>query len=154
MQRVDAVLAGATGQAFTAAVARVEHRGTVVFEQAYGVTRDDELSKPVYADSLFDLASITKIFVTTLALRAVQEKRLTLDGPVMRGAITLRMLLAHVSGMNSGADYRMLLGHNVLEYTAQRESSPNPGPGLFTVTWALSRWANCSSARTAVRCGP
>jgi CubicO group peptidase (beta-lactamase class C family) len=92
---------------------------------------------PVYADTRFDLASITKLFVATLALRAVAEKRIALDDPLARWMtewrgtahepITLRMLLAHDSGMNSGADYRQLLGHNVVRYTLERELVARPG---------------------------
>ena len=44
-----------------------------VFERAYGVTRDDPLAKPVYCDTRFDLASLTKLFVATLALRLVAD---------------------------------------------------------------------------------
>lgn len=134
--RVRAVLRDATGSAYTGAVARVEHEGHAVFEEAYGVTREDAFGQPVYADTRFDLASITKIFATTLALRAVDQGRLTLDEPLTRffdewsgnphEVITLRMLLAHDSGMNSGADYRQLLGHNVVQYTLERELVAKP----------------------------
>ena len=133
---VRRVLREATGTKYTAAVARIEHRGQPVFEEAYGVTRADELAQPVYADTRFDLASITKLFVATLALRAADEKRIDLDEPLTRWftewrgtdheAITLRMLLAHDAGMNSGADYRQLLGYNVVDYTLQRELVAKP----------------------------
>lgn len=130
-REVNDVLSGACGKEFTGAVARVEHRGEVVFERAVGATRADEFAQPVFLDSRFDLASITKLFVATLALRAVAEKRIALDEPLVKvipewssdehAKITLRMLLAHDSGMNSGADYRQLLGHNVERYTLERE---------------------------------
>lgn len=136
-ERVDSVLRDACGTQFTGAVARIEHQGLLRFERAYGVTRSDDLARPVYGDSSFDLASITKIFVTTLALRAVQQGLLHLDEPVSRHftewrgtshePITLRMLLAHNSGMNSGADYRQLLGFNVVRYTLERELVATPG---------------------------
>lgn len=133
---VQRVLREAAGKKYTAAVARIEHRGRVVFEEAYGVTRDDGLAQPVFVDTRFDLASITKLFVATLALRAVDEGRIALDEPLVRWfaewrgtdhePITLRMLLAHDSGMNSGADYRQLLGYNVVQYTLQRELVEKP----------------------------
>jgi len=136
-QRVQSVLEAARGKQFTAAVARIEHRGKLVLESAYGVTRDDEFSRPVYVDTAFDLASITKLFVTTLALLAVQRRRIALDEPLLswfpewkadsHARITLRMLLAHNSGMNSGADYRQLLGHNVTRYSIERELVASPG---------------------------
>jgi CubicO group peptidase (beta-lactamase class C family) len=37
------------------------------------------------------------------------------------------MLLAHNSGMNSGADYRQLLGHNVTQYAIERDLVARPG---------------------------
>jgi len=135
--RVDDVVRGACGRQFTGAVARIEHGGKVRFERAYGATRDDARARPVCVDTLFDLASITKIAVSTLALRAVAGGRLDLDAPLTalfpewRGneheAITLRMLLAHDSGMNSGADYRELLDHNVVKFSLERELAAPPG---------------------------
>lgn len=134
--RVHAVLQDACGKEFTGAVARIEYRGRVEFERAYGVTRADDLAEPVYVDSEFDLASITKLFVATLALRAVQQGRVSLDEPLVRffqewrgtahEQISLRMLLAHDSGMNSGADYRQLLGFNVVRYTLERDLVATP----------------------------
>jgi len=136
-ERVHRVLQDATGKQFTGAVARIEHAGIVRFEGAYGVTRNDAAARSVYVDTRFDLASITKLFVSTLALRAVEEGHLGLDDPLVRWfgewrgtdrePITLRMLLAHNSGMNSGADFRQLLGHNVVRYTLQRELVARPG---------------------------
>jgi CubicO group peptidase (beta-lactamase class C family) len=123
---VDAVLANACGKEFTACVARIEHGGRVVFERAYGTTRLDEAASPVYVDTRFDLASLTKLFVATLALRLV-ARGLPLDEPVVRATITPRMLLAHTSGMNSGADYRTILGENVERYALERELAAAPG---------------------------
>lgn len=136
-ERVQRVLEDACGKQFTAAVARIEHRGQLVFEAAYGTTRADAYAQPVYVDTAFDLASITKLFVATLALKAVQDGRIALDDALIKwfpewkadahAPITLRMLLAHVSGMNSGADYRQLLGHNVVRYTIERDLVERPG---------------------------
>lgn len=136
-ERVQRVLREGCGELFTAAVARIEHRGTLLFEAAYGVTRDDVQARTVYVDTAFDLASITKLFVATLALLAVEQQRIDLDDALIRwfpewkatdhAPITLRMLLAHISGMNSGADFRQLLGHNVIRYTIERELVAAPG---------------------------
>ncbi len=128
-RRVDEVLAQTCGREFTAAVARIEQGGRVVFERAYGATRNDAQARNVYCDTVFDLASLTKLFVATLALAAVEEGRLGLDEPLrgviiewndsQSGAITLRMLLAHTSGMDSGADYREILGENVERFALE-----------------------------------
>jgi len=109
------VLRAASGKDFTGAVARIERQGRPIFERAYGTTRLDELARPVYVDTRFDLASLTKLFVATLALRLVAGGA-ALDAPVLHDGITLRMLLAHTSGMNSGADYRTILTENVELY--------------------------------------
>lgn len=138
---VDHVLRAVSGRLFTGAVARVERGGALAFERAYGVTRDDELALPVYADTRFDLASLTKIFTTALALRAVERDALALDGSLLpwfpewkgrpHAAITLRMLLAHTSGMNSGADYRQLLGSDVERFAIERDLVQPPGESVI-----------------------
>lgn len=135
--RADAVVRDACGKQFTGAVARIEQGGRLRFERAYGATRDDELARPVYVDTLFDLASITKPLICTLALDLVARGRLDLDAPLTdvlpewRGKpherITLRMLLAHDSGMNSGADYRELLDKNVVSFALERDLAAQPG---------------------------
>lgn len=135
--RVERVLQGACGTHFTAAVARIEQRGVLLFERAYGATRDDAPARSVYVDSLFDLASLTKLFSATLALQAVAENRLALDAPLYavfpewrdgeRSAITARMLLAHTAGMNSGADYRAILDRNVEHFALASELAATPG---------------------------
>lgn len=120
------MLRTASGKQFTGAVARIERRGRPVFERAYGTTRLDEQSRPVYVDTRFDLASLTKLFVATLALRLAASGT-PLDAPMLRDGITLRMLLAHTSGMNSGADYRTILGENVERFAMERELVAVPG---------------------------
>ncbi|HEY1680504.1 MAG TPA: serine hydrolase [Candidatus Tumulicola sp.] len=134
---VDAVLDAATAAQYTGAVARIEHRGRPVYERAVGTTRADELARDVCVDSRFDLASLTKPFVATVALTLVDESILALDTPLTRlvpewsgtghATITLRMLLAHNSGMHSGADYRTILDENVERFALNRELDDTPG---------------------------
>ena len=132
----DRVLREATGASFTAAAARVERHNVLLFERAYGMTRNDGNAHPVYRDTRFDLASLTKLFVSTCALEAVRDGRLSLDQTLLpwfsewRGtaheAITLRMLLAHTPGMDSGADYRQLLSENVVRQALMRPLVAEP----------------------------
>jgi CubicO group peptidase (beta-lactamase class C family) len=131
------VLRDAAGTAFTGAVARVARKGEVIFEQAYGVTRTDGCGRAVYRDTRFDLASLTKLFVATCALEAVADGKLTLDQSLVpwlsewkgtaHEAITLRTLLAHTSGMDSGADYRQLLGDRVVQHALTCALVAEPG---------------------------
>jgi CubicO group peptidase (beta-lactamase class C family) len=135
-QTCDDVLRSALGRRFTAAVLRVERGGRLVFERAYGTLTDDVAAAPAEVTTSFDIASLTKIYVATAALSAVAEARLALDVPVTgafpewRGnphePITLRMLLAHTSGMQSGADYRTLLAENVERFAIECALSDAP----------------------------
>lgn len=96
---------------------------------------------PIYVDTRFDLASLTKIFVSSLALDLVARGLVELDGPLRRflpewghdehAPITLRMLLAHNSGMHSGADYRELLDFNVADFALRRALAAAPGAGVI-----------------------
>jgi CubicO group peptidase (beta-lactamase class C family) len=131
------VVRAALGTRFTAAVLRVERGVRVVHEEAFGSVDDAAGSLAVDVTTRFDVASLTKPFVTAALLRAVAEGLLTLDGslvdavPEWRGraheAITLRMLLAHTSGMQSGADYRVLLGENVEQFALGQPLNAAPG---------------------------
>jgi len=161
--RADAVLQTACGERFTAAVARVEAGGALLFERAYGVTRLDDGAQPVYVDTPFDLASLTKLFVAFLVQLASREGAVDLDEPLPawfpewgrlpHRAITLRMLLSHTSGMASGADYRELLGSDVVEFALRRELAASPGErviysdlGFITLGEWLQRFKGASLA--------
>ena len=168
LKSADDVLREACGKQFTAAVARIEHRGKLVFERAYGVTRNDALARPVYADTSFDLASLTKLFVATLLLRLAAEERIALDEPLTgvipewrnrpHAAITARMLLAHTSGMNSGADYRAILDQNVESFALTSQLIARPGErviysdlGFIAAGAAIERVTGQSLAATCAR---
>jgi len=110
---------------FSAAVVRVECGGRLVYERAVGTLRDDG-GGPVYVDTRFDLASLTKAFVSTVALALVARGTLALDAP-LHGAITLRMILAHTGGFRSGADYRVLLGEHVETFALREPLLASPG---------------------------
>ena len=87
--------------------------GKVAWQGYYGFA-DLESKTPVRADTIFLLASISKTFTATAAMRAVEDGKLSLDDDVDRwlpgwalrnpkhadAPITLRMLLGHVSSIN------------------------------------------------------
>ncbi len=135
------MLRAALGRRFTAAVARVERHGRVLFERAYGSTRVDRDVRPITLDTRFDLASLTKLAVTTVALDAVARGGFALDDPLVatipewaslpQRAITMRMLLAHTSGMQSGAHYRSLRDRSVEEYALCADLHAPVGSGVL-----------------------
>jgi CubicO group peptidase (beta-lactamase class C family) len=132
----DGALRAAIGTRASAAVVRVEHRGAVVFERAYGTTLH-EGGERVYVDTRFDLASLTKPIVTTVALALVARGDVSLDGSLLdlvpewrntdHAAITLRQILAHNAGFQSGADYRSILGERVEEFALTRPLAASAG---------------------------
>jgi CubicO group peptidase (beta-lactamase class C family) len=165
---IDDLLRAAQDRSFTAALARVERGGVLVYERAFGATRLDSQAQPVYVDTRFDLASITKLFVSTVALDLVARGAVALDVP-LRGVITewtgtahepitLRMLLAHTSGMHSGADYRTLLDAQVADFALRRPLAAMPGErviysdlGMIVVGLAIERITRRSLA-DSMRC--
>ena len=99
-------------RAFPAAVAEVGMRGAVAWRRAFGRVSYDDHAPETSLDTIFDLASLTKVISTaTLAMRAVDDGILSLDDPVAkwiadwRGSdredVTVRDLLQHSSGLTA-----------------------------------------------------
>ena len=104
---------------FPGAVVLVARRGVVVKQTAYGnaavyAAEGERLPAPIPTrpDTIFDLASLTKLFTATAAMVLVDEGKLDLDAPAARylpefGAngkdhVTVRQLLTHTAGLPPG----------------------------------------------------
>jgi CubicO group peptidase (beta-lactamase class C family) len=116
--RAFAVIRDAIRQrAFPGAASAVTHRGTLIASQGFGYFTYDADSPEVHADTVFDLASVTKVVATTaMAMLLYERGLLDVESPVCailpefvslaphsqqadRRTVTLRMLLAHSSGL-------------------------------------------------------
>ena len=97
-------------RAFPGAVYLVADRDGVLLERGFGRQTYDLQASPIRCDALFDLASLTKVIVTTtLAMIAYDRSLFVLDDPVVRYVpefagggreqITVRHLLTHSSGL-------------------------------------------------------
>ena len=97
---------------FPAASVAITHQGKLVGLQAFGRFTGEPDSPAATAATIFDLASVTKVVATTsMAMMLYERGLLDLDLPVVavvaefagedprRDAVTLRMLLAHSSGL-------------------------------------------------------
>jgi len=99
---------------FPCAVVYVSRCGEPLFHEAFGQVTYEEDARPVRLDNRFDLASLTKLFTTTVVLRLVERGVLRLDEPVsghvpeVASGWTIEDLLAHRTGTTAG-----LLGHAV-----------------------------------------
>ncbi len=112
LAEVDRVLEQAIAdRAFPGAVVAVGHRGKLAYLRAFGHQRYDDGAPAVAVDTLYDLASLTKVVVTTsLAMMMVDEGRLDLDAPVQsylprfagpgKERVTVRHLLTHSAGID------------------------------------------------------
>jgi CubicO group peptidase (beta-lactamase class C family) len=66
-------------------------------------------ARRMHEDTIFDLASLTKLFTAAATMRLVEQRLLTLDDPLARyfpdyaggakAAVTIRQLLTHTSGL-------------------------------------------------------
>jgi beta-glucosidase-like glycosyl hydrolase/CubicO group peptidase (beta-lactamase class C family) len=112
MAGVDSVMEGAVAaKAFPGGVVAVGKDGALVHLRAFGRLSYDADAPEVRTDTIYDLASLTKVIVTaTVAMILVDEGRLDLARPVsaflprFRGAdkerVTVENLLTHSSGLD------------------------------------------------------
>ncbi len=99
------------------AVLLVGHNGTVVYRKAYGNMSMDGAKEPMTPDTVFDVASLTKVLATTTSvMRMVQLGEVKLNDPVAKYIpefgqngkqdVTVRQLLTHYSGLRADLDLK------------------------------------------------
>lgn len=102
-------------RAITGAVLVVGHGGRIVHQKAFGLRATVPRPEPMTMDTVFDIASLTKVVATAPSImRLVQYGQIRLDEPVshyipdfgMNGkdGITVRQLLTHYSGLRPDID--------------------------------------------------
>lgn len=79
---LDTAVSAGVGEVYTAAVALAARDGEVVFQRAYGWLDPETRQRPAQSDSLFDLASVTKLYTVTLFMTLVDAGLVELDQPV------------------------------------------------------------------------
>nr|WP_305119162.1 serine hydrolase domain-containing protein [Tahibacter harae] len=111
---------GIVGQAVA-----ISHNGRELFRAVAGLA-DAQSGRPVRADDIFPVFSLSKLFVSTLVMQLVEQGKVGLDQPAGRylpdlpqrwHAITLRQLLDHSSGLPEYFDDAQMAG------TAQANAS-------------------------------
>jgi uncharacterized protein YbbC (DUF1343 family)/CubicO group peptidase (beta-lactamase class C family) len=96
------------------AVVVVGHNGGIVYQKAYGSRALVPVREPMTLDTIFDVASLTKVVATTSSImKLVEEGKIRLGDRVTeylpefqggRSEITVRQLLTHFSGMRPDVD--------------------------------------------------
>jgi len=102
---------GIVKKAFPGAVVMAVHNGEIKYHKAFGNFEYDTKSLPVTLESIYDLASVTKISATTVSvMKLYEEGRLDLDktlGDYLsytqgtdKAGLKIREILLHQAGLN------------------------------------------------------
>ncbi len=111
LQQIDRVIEnGIAAKKFPGAVVIAGHDGHIVFEKAYGNRSLTPAPEAMTEDTIFDLASLTKVLATaTSVMQLYEQGRFRLNDPVSqylpefaangKQDVTIRQLLTHYSGL-------------------------------------------------------
>ena len=107
--QIDTIVASAIERrVFPGAVVLIARRDTVLHHAAYGATMYESAeARPVRRDTIYDVASLTKVFTATAALRLAETGQIDLHAPVRdyltdfrRRDVRVWHLLTHTSGLD------------------------------------------------------
>lgn len=80
--QIDKVVQQGLGTVYPATVLLVARHGGVVLHRAYGYLDPERRLRPTQQESLFDLASLSKLFTVTAFMRLVQSGQVAIETPV------------------------------------------------------------------------
>ncbi len=118
LARMDAMIAkDISNKLLPGAVVLVGRKGRIVWRKSYGAREVDPVREPMTSNTIFDLASLTKVVATATSIMILVERgKLRLNDPVSlyipelkgegRDRITIEQLLTHVSGYAPDFDLR------------------------------------------------
>jgi CubicO group peptidase (beta-lactamase class C family) len=140
---IAAIEAGIRDRRYPAAVVEAGSSSGVVFQHAAGRLTYDGAAAAATPETIFDLASLTKVIATTtLTMRLVERGRLALSDKVARRSrfwagndralVTVRDLLEHCAGLTawlpyyrdlaSRTEFEAAIGQGALEYAPWTQS--------------------------------
>jgi len=122
------------------AVILIGHEGKVVYRRAFGQSALKPKKLPMAMNTIFDVASLTKVIATSTAvMQLVETGKLSLEDPVAKywpefkangkEEITVRDLLTHYSGLRPSLDLRPNWSGNVAALGLIEEEKPLFPPG-------------------------
>jgi uncharacterized protein YbbC (DUF1343 family)/CubicO group peptidase (beta-lactamase class C family) len=125
------------------AVFLVGHKGVVVHRRAFGDRALEPRREPMTLDTIFDIASLTKVVATTISImRLVELGQVKLNDPVAtyipefgrngKEDVTIRDLLTHFSGLPADLDLKdPWHGHDEALRRASEESLVAPAGAQY-----------------------
>ncbi|MGA7906059.1 MAG: serine hydrolase [Candidatus Sulfotelmatobacter sp.] len=122
------------------AVLVVGHDGKIVYRKAYGHRALEPRREAMTVDTVFDLASLTKVIATTTAvMQLVERGKVRLNDPVAKYLpefaqngkqdITVRQLLTHYSGLEPDLDLKTPWEGKETAYRMAFAETPEDPPG-------------------------
>src|SRR5580693_5914812 len=138
---VDSVIEQAIGDGnIPGAVLVVGHDGAVIYRKAYGNRALEPKREAMTLDTVFDLASLTKVVATTTAvMQLVEQGKVRLNDPVAKYPpefaqngkedITVRQLLIHFSGLEPDLDLKATWEGKQTAYGMAFADAPQEAPG-------------------------
>ena len=145
LAQMDAIIAGEIAEKhLPGAVVLVGRKGRVVWRKSYGFRAVEPAQEVMTTDTIFDLASLTKVVATATSIMILVERgKLRLSDPVShyipelkgegRERITIEQLLTHVSGYAPDFDLReRWTGYDEAIKRLIREPLRNPPGTRFT----------------------
>ena len=138
---MDAAIEEAIAGANIVGAALWVERDGVAYHKAYGLRAEAPAREPMTEDTIFDVASITKVVATaTAAMQCVERGLFALDDPVAkhlpafagegREKIAIRHLLLHTSGLRVNLDPRAnpyRNGEEALALICREKPATEPG---------------------------
>jgi len=141
MAAVDAIIQQAIADgSIPGAVLEVGHDGKVIYRKAYGQRALEPRRESMTLDTVFDLASLTKVVATTTAvMQLVEQGKIRLSDPVAKylpefaangkDDITVRQLLTHYSGLEPDLDLKTPWEGKETAYRMAFAETPQEPPG-------------------------
>ncbi|MGA2020364.1 MAG: serine hydrolase [Candidatus Sulfotelmatobacter sp.] len=138
---VDAIIEQAIHDAnIPGAVLILGHNGHVIYRKAYGSRALEPRREGMTLDTIFDLASLTKVVATTPAvMQLVEQGKVRLNDPVAKYLsefaqngkedITVRQLLTHYSGLEPDLDLKTVWEGSETAYKMAFADTPQDPPG-------------------------
>jgi uncharacterized protein YbbC (DUF1343 family)/CubicO group peptidase (beta-lactamase class C family) len=138
---VDAVIEQAIQEKqVPGAVLIIGHDGAVIYRKAYGERALEPRREPMTLDTVFDLASLTKVIATTTAvMQLVEQGKVRLNDPVAKYLpefaqngkedITVRQLLTHFSGLEPDLNLKIPWEGKETAYGMAFAETPQQAPG-------------------------
>ena len=145
LSQLDNVIADEiTKKSLPGAVVLVGRKGRIVWRKSYGARALDPVQERMTTDTIFDLASLTKVVATATSIMILVERgKLRLNDPVSlyipelkgegRDRITIEQLLTHMSGYAPDFDLReRWTGYDEAIKRLIKEPLRNPPGSRFT----------------------